>query len=343
MSSAPELAVLDRLGTLYELESELDAVREVVAALPAVLVEASVSLRARQERELRLTLGLAPGPEDPDARWALVEAVSGLGAAQLAGAVDDALATLGATTPQRRLARGLALRVRAGEPARPRPGARVYGATEAERSARMAQAMGQLGLDDSAALHRRLAGRLAANPFNAVIPYGLAFDVAPERILGAKTYFACEWADVAVGLLQALADELQMQGVESFERLVAAAGEDDGRGRWLLEVSFEVPADPAAGVRAKAYVPAARLAANEEEGHAAVLRLARDLELDPGPYEELLAALRPDGLAPERPCSLMVGVSASAHGSSLEVYVFRRAAPAALSMGSRSTQLTATS
>jgi hypothetical protein len=329
MSSASELVVLDRLGTLYGLESELEAVRRIVAALPAVLVEASVSLPARRERELRLTFGLAPRPEDPDARSALVEAVSGLGAPQLARAVDEALATLGATTRQQRLARGLALRVRAGEPARPRPGARVHGATDAERSARMAEAMRRLGLDGPAALHRRLAGRLAANPFNAVIPYGLGFDVAPDRILGAKTYFACEWADVALGLLYGLADELQIQGVESFERLAASAGEDDGRGRWLLELSFDVPADPAAGVRAKAYVPAPRLAPNEEEGHAAVLRLARDLGFDPGPYEELLAALRPDGLARERPCSLMVGASASAEGSSLEVYVFRRAAPAA--------------
>ena len=329
MGSASELEVLDRLGALYGLEGELGPVRGVVAALPALLLEASVSLPARQERELRLTLGLASRPEDPDSRSALVEAVSGLGAASLAGAVDEALATLEATA-SRPLARSVALRVRARESVRPRPGALVGGATHAERSARMAEAMLRLGLDGPAALHRRLANRLAANPFNTVVPYALAFDVAPEQALGAKTYFACEWTDVALGLLRGLADDLQIEGVESFERLAAAAGES-ARGRWLFELSFDLPADPELGVRAKAYVPAPRLAPNEEEGHAAVLRLAGELGFDPGPYEELLAPLRPDGLAPasERPCSLMVGVSASASGSSLEVYVFRPAAPVA--------------
>ena len=333
MTSASELVVLDRLGTLYGLESELGAVRRVVGALPAVIVEASVSLRERRERELRLTLGLAARAGDPDARSALVDAVAGLGAAQLADAVDEALATLGRRNPEQRLARGLALRVREGEPVRQRPGARVSGATGVERSTRMAEAMRRVGLDGATALHRRLAGRLAANPFNAVVPYGLAFDLAPDRILGAKTYFACEWADVALGLLRELADELQIHGVEAFERLAAAAGKDGRRGRWPLDISFELPSDPAAGVRAKAYVPARRLAANEEEGHAAVLGLARDLGFDPAPYEELLAALRPDGLARERPCSLMVGVSASSHGPSVEAYVFRRVARPGLPAG----------
>jgi hypothetical protein len=190
----------------------------------------------------------------------------------------------------------------------------------------MAEAMRRLGLNAPAALHLRLAGRLASNPFNAVVPYGLAFDLAPDRVLGAKTYFACEWADVALGQLRGLAEELEIHGVETFDRL-AAAREEGGRGRWLLEVSFEVPADPARGVRAKAYLPAPRLAANEEEGHAAVLRLAGDLGFDPGPYEELVAALRPHGLSSRRPCTIMVGLSASTHGSSLEAYVFRPAAP----------------
>lgn len=326
MSSASELEVLDRLGTLYALETELGPVRRVVAELPAILLEASVSLPAHRERELRLTLGLLPRPEDKDARSAVVEAVSGFGAAQLAGAVDEALAILAAGALRQRVARGLALRVRTGEPPRPRPGARVGGATGAERSRRMAEAMRRLGLNAPAALHLRLAGRLASNPFNAVVPYGLAFDLAPDRVLGAKTYFACEWADVALGQLRGLAEELEIHGVETFDRL-AAAGEEGGRGRWLLEVSFEVPADPARGVRAKAYLPAPRLAANEEEGHAAVLRLAGDLGFDPGPYEELVAALRPDGLSRRRPCTIMVGLSASAHGSSLEAYVFRPGAP----------------
>jgi hypothetical protein len=125
MSSASELEVLDRLGTLYALETELGPVRRVVAELPAILLEASVSLPAHRERELRLTLGLLPRPEDKDARSALVEAVSGFGAAQLAGAVDEALAILAAGALRQRVARGLALRVRTGEPPRPRP-ARVW-------------------------------------------------------------------------------------------------------------------------------------------------------------------------------------------------------------------------
>ena len=331
MSSASELEVFDRLGTLYGLEAELRPARRVVAELPVVLLEASVSLPAHRERELRLTLGLLSRPHDRDARSALVQAVSELGAQPLAVAVDEALAILraGASTPDRPVTRGLALRVRTGEPPRPRPGARVRGATGAERSERMAEAMRLLGLDDAAALHLRLAGRLAANPFSAFLPYGLAFDVGPDRVLGAKTYFACEWADVALGQLHELADELRLQGVESVERLAAAAGDEGGHSRWLLEVSFEIPTNPATGVRAKAYVPAPRLAANEVEGHAAVLRLAGDLGLDPGPYEELVAALRPEGLSCERPCTLMVGVSATAQGSSLEAYVFRPAVPIA--------------
>jgi hypothetical protein len=187
----------------------------------------------------------------------------------------------------------------------------------------MTNAMGTIGLDDAAASHVRLADRLAANPFNAVIPYGLAFDVAPDRLLGAKTYFSCEWADVAVGLLRGpLATELALDGVECFEALASAGHPDRQAERWLLELSFELPADPAIGIRAKAYLPPARLAGNDVEGDRAVLALAARLGLDPRPYEDLLAALRPDGLTDDRPCSLMVGVSASAEGPSLEVYVF---------------------
>jgi hypothetical protein len=114
---------------------------------------------------------------------------------------------------------------------------------------------------------------------------------------------------------------LRLDGVESFELLAESVRADRRRARWLTEVGFELPADPALGARAKAYLLPAGLAANEAEGHTAILRLAARLGLDPLPYEELVAAVRPDGLTPERPCSLMVGVSASAGGPSLEIYV----------------------
>jgi hypothetical protein len=142
-------------------------------------------------------------------------------------------------------------------------------------------------------------------------------------VLGAKTYFACEWADIATQLLGGrLADDLGLDGVEGFELLAASARADRRRSRWLLEVSFELPADPARGVRAKAYLPPSNVASTEAEGHAAVLRLAAQLGVDSRPYEELVDAVRPDGLTSERPCSLMVGLSASERGASLEVYLF---------------------
>jgi hypothetical protein len=110
--------------------------------------------------------------------------------------------------------------------------------------------------------------------------------------------------------------------VEGFELLTASARADRRRSRWLLEVSFELPADPARGVRAKAYLAPASLAPNEAEGHDTAVRLAAQLGLDAGPYEELVAAIRPDGLTSERPCSLMLGLSATESGASLEAYLF---------------------
>jgi hypothetical protein len=315
-------ALLERLGSLYGLDGELEPVRRVVEPLAAVPVETSVSLGSGVETTSRLTLGLPTRPEDPHARSALVAALSGLGAERVAAAVDEALASV-APAPGRRLVRGLALRVRRGEPARPRAATWVGGETAAERSARVTDAMLRLGLECPAALHARLAAQLAANPFNAVVLYGLGFDVGPDHVPAAKTYFANEWDDVAVGLLCGrLADELGLDGVEGFELLAACARADRRRGRWLLEVSFELPADPARGIRAKAYLRPDDLGADEAEGHATVLRLAAELGLDPRPYEELVEAVRPDGLSAERPCSLMAGVSASAGGPSLEVYLF---------------------
>jgi hypothetical protein len=316
-------ALLERLGSLYGLDGELEPVRRVVEPLAAVPVETSVSLGSGVETTLRLTLGLPTRPEDPHARSALVAALSGLGAERVAAAVDEALASVAPAPGRRRLVRGLALRVRRGEPARPRAATWVGGETAAEQSARVTGAMLRLGLECPAALHERLAAQLAANPFNAVVLYGLGFDVGPDRVQAAKSYFASEWPDVAVGLLCGpLADELRLDGVEGFELLAASARADRRRGRWLLEVSFELPGDPARGIRAKAYLRPDDLGADEAEGHATVLRLAAEFGLDPTPYEELVEAVRPDGLSAERPCSLMAGVSASARGPSLEVYLF---------------------
>src|SRR5262249_26148522 len=152
----------------------LEPVRRVIEPLAPVPLDTSVSLRPGIESESRLMLGFPPRPGDPDARTALVATLSGLGAGCVA-AVDDALASL-AFKPRRPTARSLGIRVRRDERARPRPGAWVGGETAAIRSARIAEAMLRLGLDRPAALHRRLAAELAANPFNAVVPYGLAFD-----------------------------------------------------------------------------------------------------------------------------------------------------------------------
>jgi hypothetical protein len=96
-----------------------------------------------------------------------------------------------------------------------------------------------------------------------------------------------------------------------------------------MEVSFELPADPARGVRAKAYLLPSSRAANDAEGHTEIIRLADRLAVDPLPYEQLVAAVWPDGLTADRPCSLSVGVSASARGASLDVYLLNPGRPLA--------------
>jgi hypothetical protein len=179
-----------------------------------------------------------------------------------------------------------------------------------------------LGLERPAALHRRLTTRLATNPFNAVIAYGFGVEVGEDRVLAAKTYFQCEWADVTAGLLTGpLAGDLGLDRMEGVELLAESARTDRRRERWLMELSLELPADPARGVRVKAYLPPRSLAATEADGHTAVMSLATRLALDPAPYEQLVAAVCPDGLSPQQPCSLSVGVSAGTRGPSLEVYL----------------------
>ncbi|MDQ6838045.1 MAG: hypothetical protein M3137_06845 [Actinomycetota bacterium] len=328
--------LLHRMGSLYGLHGELAPVRRVLEPLPAVPMEASVSLRPGAPSELRLTVGFEPRVSDPDARGALVSALSGLGAERVCADVDEALTTVAPPSGRRRLLRALAVRTRKGEPLRPRAGAWVGGKTATERSARVANAMRRVGLDQTAALHERLVTELAANPFSAIVPYGLGFDVRPDRVLGAKTYFVCEWAEVAVGLLTGrLGDELHLEGVHGFELLADSIRADARRSRWLMEVSFELSADPARGTRAKAYLLPFSLAADDAEGHIAILRLAHRLALDPRPYEQLVEAVWPGGLIPDRPCSFSVGVSADARGASLDVYLLNpgRPVPAAGSVG----------
>ena len=88
-----------------------------------------------------------------------------------------------------------------------------------------------------------------------------------------------------------------------------------------MELSFELPIEPARGARVKAYLPPASLAATDADGNTAVISLAARLGLDPQPYQELVLAVRPDGLSSARPCSLSVGISAGTRGPSLEVYL----------------------
>jgi squalene cyclase len=317
-------ALLERLGSLYGLVDELEPARRVVGRLPFVIGEASVSLRPVATGGLRTTLGIPARSGDPEGRLALVAALSGLGAGIMAADVDDALA-LAAPPPRgsERGVRSLALRAGPGEPVRPRPGAMVGGRDLAERSARVADALRSLGLEGAAGVHERIAGELGRNPFNVAFPYGLGFDLGVDRALGAKVYWSCEWPDVAFALLDGrLAEDFGLQGVEAIETIASCTHADWRRTPWLLELSFELPADPAWGIRAKAHLPPRRFASSEAQAHTAALRIASELGLDPMPYERLLRALRPDGLSPERPCTLSAGVSTTAGGASLEVYVF---------------------
>jgi hypothetical protein len=326
-SDFPETAgaLLERLGSLYGLVGELEPARGVVGLLPFVVGETSVSLRPAVRSELRVTIGIPARPEDPHGRSALVAALCGLGAERVSADADDALAVVApAPRGHERGVRSLALRARPGQPAQARPGALVGGGTLAERCARIAEAMRGLGLDRAARVHERIVSELAKNPFNVVVPYGVGFDLGPDRALGAKVYWACEWPDVAFEFLSGrLAEDFGLQRMEeAVEALAASARADWRRAPWFLEMSFELPADPAWGIRAKAHLPRRRFASNEAQAHSAVLRVASELGLDPLPYERLLDAVRPGGLTPERQCSLSAGVSATSHGPSLEVYLF---------------------
>jgi hypothetical protein len=313
--------LLERLAVLYDVDDEVTTLRALDAATTLLPVEASVSLRGAATRPaLRCSLGVVRvPPHDPDGRLGLRAAVGVLGVERAGAVADAALARTGAGGPDRFFLRGVALR-----------GVRVAGwlggSTVDERCARIEAALRSLGLDASAGLHSRLAGVLASNPFSAVIPYGLALSLAGDGVGGAKTYFACESGEVLLDHVHGpIARALGLEGwTAPFDLLVGVIGSDWRRIRWPAEASFELPADPSAGVRLKLYIPPERLAGSDLGAHGAILRLADELGLDSAPYEDLIRALRLPGPEADRPQALMAGISVSAAGPSLEAYVFLR-------------------
>jgi hypothetical protein len=330
----PETAdrMLERLGRLHELTVELTSVRRALAALAVVPLETSVSLRrSTGSSELRATLGIRPRPNDPDGREALRAALLAVEADPVVREVADTLASVAPPTGAKDLSKFIALRAREDGHVRLRPATWVGGKTVDERALRISVAMRRLGLEEAATLHDELAALLVSNPFTTIGAYGLGIDLDAGRVLGAKTYFTCEWADVALDLLRSrVARALDLEASEAVVLLAECAREESRKARWLLEVSFELPRDPATGVRAKAYLPAKHLAANEVDGHEKALALAARLGVVVVPYERLLSAARPAGLRRALPCSIMLGVSLTETSPSLEVYLSdpRRAADA---------------
>ena len=318
-------ALLDRLAPLYGLGDELASLRRVGRTMPIEPLEVSVSLGAQAaSRDLRVTVGLPSRPDDPESSAALCALLEGLGVGAAAAPTVGALALAAQGARRRRFAYGAALRARPGRAVRPRPATWIGGDTVAERSARVAEALGSVGLDDAATASRQLFRTLGSNPFSAVVPYGLGLGLGGDGVTGAKLYFACESAEVVLDHLRGpITEELDLGGHAAlFEVLVEATGPEWRRTRWLLEASFELPADPAAGKRAKLYVPPSGLAADDPGAHQSILRVAAELGLDAAPYEALVSALRPGGLSADQPPTLMIGMSVTSTGRSLEAYVF---------------------
>jgi hypothetical protein len=318
-------ALLDRLAPLYGLVDELASLRVVGRTMPIEPLEASVSLGVQAAtRDLRVTVGLPSRSDDPESCAALCAVLEGLGAGSAAPPAVAALALAARGARERRFAYGAALRTRPGRAVQPRPATWIGGDTVAERSARVAEALASVGLDDAATISRRLVRTFGSNPFSAVVPYGLGLGLGCDGVTGAKVYFACESAEVVLDHLRGpIAEELDLgHHAALFEVLVEATGPEWRRARWLLEASFELPADPAAGARAKLYVPPSGLAASDPGAHKAILRVATELGLDAAPYEALIRALRPGGLSTNQPPTLMMGVSVMSTGPSLEAYVF---------------------
>ena len=311
---------LERLASHYGLGDDLAA----LAALEGSLVpaEASVSLDGHAtEKELRCTLGAPARPEDSEGRQALRAALELLGAGPAGAAADEALARAARGAPKRRYARAIALRARPGR-VRPRVGSWIGGETVGERCARITNVLRGLGLDGAAQSHASLTNVLVSNPFSATFPYGIGLDLTASGIDGAKTYFASESAEVLLGHVHGpIAQALGLQGAtKPFDSLVAVAGSNWRRTRWLLEASFELPRDPSLGTRVKLYLTPSSLAATDSGPHRAIVRLAADIGLDCTPYEELVGVLGPGDFV----ATMMAGVSVSAAGCSLEVYVFVR-------------------
>lgn len=309
---------LDRLALHHGLGGELGA----LAAFADTLVpgEASVSLdRGGRQAELRCTLGVRATPHDLEGRATLRAALQALGSGPASAAADEALSRVARDGPSRRYVRALALRATRGR-IRPRIGAWVGGDTVVERSRRITDALRALELDAAAERHGNIAAALTSNPFSATVPYGLGLDLARDGTGGAKTYFWCESAEVLLAHIHGpIAHALGLEGdTEVFDSLAAVAGPGWRRTRWLLQASFELPADPSIGPRVKLYVPPARLADSHVGPHGAILQLAAALGLDCTPYQDLVHAL---GRGADRLRS-MVGVSVSDAGSSVEAYVF---------------------
>jgi hypothetical protein len=311
------------LASLNGLDDELAPLRALDMTLPIEPLETSISLGAGSTRDLRLTVGLLSRADDPESQTALGTLLGSLGFGPMAEAAVAALARAARGARERRFAYGAALRARPGRTVRPRPAAWLGGNTVAERTTRIAEALVSLGLDEPARTSERIVGTLSSNPFSAVIPYALGLGLHPEGGAGAKVYVACESAEVALDHLHGpVADELDLgDRTAAFDALVEITRPEWRCTRWLLEASFELPADPAAGPRAKLYVPPAGLA-SDVTAHRAIMRLAAELGLDPGPYEALLGVLRPDELSPDHPPTLMLGVSVTAERVSLEAYIF---------------------
>ena len=316
---------LDRLAVLYDVDDDIAGLRALDATIKLLPLEASVSLRGGASAPaLRCSLGVVRAPpRDPDGRAGLRTAVAALRTGRAGAVADAALARAGAGAPNRAFLRGLALRVTAGH-----VGVRVMGwlggNTVDERIARVEQALRALGLGSVARFHSHLAALLASNPFSAAVPYGLALALDGDGVAGAKSYFACESGDVLLDHVHGpVAQALELEGLTSpFDLLVGVMGSGWRRIRWPVEASFELPADRSAGARLKLYIPPKRLAASDFGAHAAILRLAAELGLDRGPYEDLIHALHVPDPEADRPPILMAGVSVSAAGPSLEAYVF---------------------
>ena len=158
------------------------------------------------------------------------------------------------------------------------------GEGDRRRTARIFEALASVGLDDRARTSQRLAGILCSTPSPPSSPSRSASacirTASPE-----PTDFGCESAEVVLDQFHGpIADKLDLGDTAAFDALVEATASEWRRARWLLEASFELPADPAAGARAKLSSRPTGLAASNLDAHRAILRLASELGLQAAPY-----------------------------------------------------------